>query len=262
VPRVSTAVRQAFDEFTDDFDVIEAETGAWVQRLSNAQMSVKQGEARANSMRRNNVEFLVAITLAGLSIRVRHLAEAIITLINKGNPHAAPPVARALFETCCVPIYMQGELLPRVRKGRVEDVHKLVFRLSLGGIGIFGSPHIKPIKVDALIRSARSELTAMVARIPGEKKFNAAELVDIYYGPLSEFTHPNWGALSMSIELGLPPKFHASTAFDGAIMHAVASSTAYVMEAGGRAFDTVLGELSKLPMDLPDRDPLEDSTPT
>jgi hypothetical protein len=202
---------------------------------------------------------LIAITAAGIAIRVKQLADATSTLINKGNPHAAPPVARALFETCCVPIYMRRELLPRLKKGRVVAVHKLVFRISLGGIGIFGRDHIRPISVDSLIRSARAELTAMAEELPKDEQFNAAELIDIYYGPLTEFTHPNWGALSLGTKVGLPPIFSPSASFDDATMHCVASSAAYIMEAGGRAFDAILTRLAEYPMDLPNKDPWDDN---
>lgn len=98
MPKFATATRQAFPDFVDDFDAIEAETTAWVQRLKHAQASVKDGEARAEAMLQNNVEFLVAITAGGIAIRVKDLADATVTLINKNNPHAAPAVARALFD--------------------------------------------------------------------------------------------------------------------------------------------------------------------
>lgn len=98
----------------------------------------KRGERRAAENGQNNVEFLVGITLAGLVTRVRDLTVGTISMVNKGNAHAAPPIARALFETCCVPVYLRRELAPRVRKGRTNQVHKLVFKLSLGGIGDSG----------------------------------------------------------------------------------------------------------------------------
>lgn len=257
-PKIGTQTRQTHPTFDEDFDDIEAELESWSRRLHSAHNSVKQGEDRASQQLQNNVQFLISITFAGLAIRVRKQGEAVVGLINKDNPHAALAVARALFETCCIPIYLQRELLPRVRKGKVDQVHRLVFRSTLGSIGVFGERHIKPVKVDALIRSARSELQEIDDRLPPEERIGAAKLIDIYYGPLSEFTHPNWPALSFAVDVGLPPSYHPSRGFDGATMHSVASSTAYILAAGGRAFDAVLQALSEHPMDLPNGDPLKD----
>lgn len=255
MPRFATAVRQEFPDFVEDFDAIESAAADWAQRLENAKGAVQRGQARAEENRQNNVEFLVAIAVAGLAVRVQQLSAATVSLVNKHNPHAAPPVARALFESCCVPIYLQRELVPRLRKGRTNQVHKLVFRLSLGSIGIGEGAHIKPIAVDSLLRSARAELTAMVEGLPEEKRFEAAELIEIYYGPLTELTHPNWGAINLGTELGFPPKFSLATPFDGVTLHAVVSASAYIMQAGGLAFDALLSELANVPMDLPTGEP-------
>lgn len=255
MPRFATAVRQEFPDFVEDFDEIESAAGDWKERLTSAKRAVQRGQIRAEEMRQNNVEFLVGIAVAGLAVRVQHLSAATVSLVNKNNPHAAPPVARALFESCCVPIYLQRELLPRLRKGRTNQVHKLVFRLSLGSIGIGEGAHIKPIAVDSLLRSARAELTAMVEGLPKDDRIDAAELIEIYYGPLTELTHPNWGAINLSTELGFPPKFSLATPFDGITLHAVVSSSAYIMKAGGLAFDTLLADLADVPMDLPNGDP-------
>ncbi len=194
--KISTKIRQEFSEFGEDFDTIEDELDSWRARLDSARSSVSHGEIRANEELQNNVEFLISIMAAGLTIRVRRSAEAVVALINKDNPHAAPAVARALFETCWVPIYLQRELLPRLEKGKVGQVHELVFRSTLGSIGIFGEGHIRPVKVKALIHSARSELKEMADALPPEEHFDAAEVINIDYGPLTEFVHPNWGALS------------------------------------------------------------------
>lgn len=255
MPKVATKIRQAFQGFEEDFDLVETEASAWAQRIDAAEVSVRQGEQRAQEVGQNNVELLVGMTAGGLAIRVKHLVDAVVSLINKNNAHSAPAVARALFESCCVPIYLQRELIPRLEKGRVEQVHKLVFRTGLGSSGVFGNDHIKPVKVDSLIRSARSELTAMVEALPDEEKFDAAELIDIYYGPLSELTHPNWGAVSMGIRVGVPVRFSPKADFDAPLMHAVASSSAYIVNAGGRALDGLLQKLSEFPMDLPNKDP-------
>jgi hypothetical protein len=252
---VATEIRKAFPGFEEDFDQIEAEVGAWEQRLSVIEASVRRGERRAQEMRQNNVELLMGVTAGGLAIRVKHLLDAVVSLINKNNAHSAPAVARALFESCCVPIYLRRELIPRLEKGRVEQVHKLVFRAGLGSMGVFGNDHIKPLKVDSLIRSARSELTAMVEALPEEEKFNAAELIDTYYGPLTELTHPNWGAITIGIRVGIPVRFSRKAGFDDPLMHAVVSSSAYIVNAGGRALDDLLPKLSEFPMDLPNEDP-------
>lgn len=257
VPQFATAAKNAFPGFADDFAEVEDGIEAWAHRLRDAQRDVCAGEAQAKEKRQNNVQFLMAIYLGGIAIRVRELAEAAVTLVNKGNPHAAAPVARALFETCCVPIYLREQMVPRLRKGRVAQVHKLVFRIGLGTVGMFGAEHIRPIKVDSLLGSSRAELTALTAGLPEEEKQDFAKLIDVYYGPLSELTHPNYGAVTLSVEVGLPPTFLHPTPFEDWTMHAVVSSAAYILGAGGRAFDAVLQEMSEYPMDLPNSDPLK-----
>jgi hypothetical protein len=102
------------------------------------------------------------------------------------------------------------------------------------------------------------ELKTLASGLPENEKQDFAELIDIYYGPLSDLTHPNYSAVTLSVELGLPPIFLHPTPFDGGTMHAVASSAAYILGAGGRAFDAVLEGLSEHPMDLPNGDPLLD----
>lgn len=70
---------------------------------------------------------------------------------------------------------------------------------------MFGAEHIRPIKVDSLLGSSRAELTALAAGLPEEEKQDFAELIDIYYGLPSELIHPNYGAVTLSVEVGLPP---------------------------------------------------------
>src|SRR4051794_38914639 len=104
MPKISTTVKRTFPDFAGEFAKIENETGGWIARLRTARKGVREGEVRAEAEQQNNAQFLAAIYLGGIAVRVRELAEAVVSLVNKGNPHAAAPVARALFETCCVPI--------------------------------------------------------------------------------------------------------------------------------------------------------------
>jgi len=144
-----------------------------------------------------------------------------------------------------------------VEKGRTNAVHILVFKLGLGGIGSL-SGHVKPISVDALISSARAELKALEAGIPEADRIGAEELVDIYYGPLSELTHPNWAALTLgtSLDPTKPLEVPDRIGFEeGGVLHDVVASSSYILERGGAAFDAVLDALRLTPMDLPNRDP-------
>lgn len=255
MPRFSTSVRRSFGDFIDDFDAIEGALPLWADRATSVRQAIKRGEKRAAEKQRNNVEFLVAITLGGLVTRVRDLSDGVISLVNKDNAHAAPPVARALFETCSVPIYLQREMVTRLRKDRTNQVHKIVFKLTLGGIEVGETDLIKPIRVDALLSSARAELRAMEKDVPDENKIDAEQLIEMYYRPLTELTHPNWGALQLDTKLGFPPRIASSATFDGFKLHAVVSSCAYILDAGGRALDSVIMALEEAPMDLPNGGP-------
>jgi len=81
------------------------------------------------------------------------------------------------------------------------------------------------------------------------------QLIDIYYGPLSELTHPNWAALTLGIDVGMPPKFTYPVVFSDHVLHDVAGSSAYILAAGGRAFDDVLVALRETTLDLQPGDP-------
>jgi hypothetical protein len=257
VPKFSTAVTNAFPSFADDFSEVEDGIGEWAARLRDVRQAVRDGHARAETNEQNNVQFLTATYLGGVAVRVREQADGVVSLVNKGNPHAAAPVSRSLFETCCVPIYLGQQMLPRLRKGRVKQVHELVFRFGLGtSINTLEAAHIRPIKVGSLLGSSRAELTALASGLPEEEQKDFAALVDIFYGPLSDLTHPNFSAVTLSVEVGLPPTFHHPTPFDDWSLHAVVSSAAYILGAGGRAFDQVINGVAEHPMDLPSGDPL------
>lgn len=253
--KFGTAVRQEFPDEAGDFDSIETEAQSWTERFGTAKRGVSRGFERAEGERCNNAEFLVCISLAGIATRLGGLIDGLTTLVNKRNAQAAPPVARALFETCCFPIYLDRELTPRIKKGRLNDVHRIVFRLGLGGTQSIGGGHIKPVPVDALLKSARTELKLLADSLPEDERFNAEELIEILYGPLTELTHPNWGALSLGTKLAMPPSFTYPAPFDETIVHFVASAAAYGLEAGGRAFDRLIDDLHAHPMDLPNDSP-------
>jgi hypothetical protein len=261
LPKFSTSVKGDFPSFADEFSEIEDAVAAWAERLRDVRKAVRDGQERAEANEQNNVQFLTAIYLGGVVVRIRQQADGLVSLVNKGNPHAAAPVSRSLFETCCVPIYLREQMLPRLRKGKVDQVHKLVFRFGLGTtIGMIEAAHIKPIKVGSLLGSSRVELDALAASLPEGEKQNFAELIDIFYGPLSDLTHPNYSAVTLSVEVGFPPAFHHPTPFDDWSLPTVLSPAAYILGAGGRAFDEVISGLSEHPMDLPNGDPLKGDT--
>ena len=249
-------LRASFGEFADDFDAVEAAHRQWRDRFDAARAGVEHGLERATRQRQNNVELLVSVNSVGLASRISQLTEAVIGLVDADNPHAAPPVARALFEMCCVPIYLRRELIPRVTKGRVDAAQKLVFRVGLGGTGALPG-HIKPVAVDALIKAARGELRAMEASLPEQERIQAEQLIDLFYGPLTDLTHPNWAALTLGTDLSNPfdPQFSRSASFDDALIHDVVSSSAYILDRGGKAFDEVLTTLREFGMDLPNEEP-------
>jgi hypothetical protein len=247
----ATSIRQAFPDDEHEFDRVESESTEWVRRLEEAEEAVARGFARAEQNRQNNVEFLVGISAVGLAGRIRQQLDAVVALVNQKNCHASPPVARALFEACCVPIYLERELLPRVGKGRIDTVREIVFKLGVGGIGALGGGPIKPIKVDALISAAREQLKQLEEALPEEDREGVEELIEIYYGPLTELTHPNWAALTLGTRLGMPPQFQYPAPIDDSIIHFVVASSAYGTEAGGLAFDRTLVALRDTPFDLP-----------
>ncbi len=187
-----------------------------------------------------------ALNLVRMSV---NLVDGLISLINADNPAAAPAVVRALFETCSVPCYMAQEVVPRLKKGRVNDVQRLLWRLGLGGNSAIGLP-VRPIAVSALIAAAEREWPSAPEATPG-----VTTLAHLY-GRLTDSTHPSFGSLTLGAmpqEDGLQHVLRPSC--DVANSTGLLLYTVTMLALGKAAFGTVLYAADNYPMRLPNGEP-------
>lgn len=178
-----------------------------------------------------------------------NLVDGLIALVNSDNPAAAPGVVRALFETCSVPCYMAQEVVPRLKKGRVNDVQRLLWRLGLGGNSAIGLP-VRPIAVNALIAAAEREWPSAPEATPG-----VSTLAHLY-GRLADSTHPSFGSLTLGAmpnENGLEHTLRPSC--DVANSTGLLLYTVTMLAVGKAAFGTVLHAADNYPMRLPNGEP-------
>jgi hypothetical protein len=128
---------------------------------------------------------------------------------------------------------MVQECAARLEAGRVQPVQKILFRLGLGstrGMGV----HIRPIPVSSLLNSARRYLGTHFDA-------NVAELISLYYDPLTDLTHPNFYAMSLSQEdEGLSKVFSLQPDFAEDWIAVAVTPNSFLMEVGGMALDEVL----------------------
>lgn len=172
---------------------IEQSAGAWlVLADSYRQMLVEVEEGTSHA--------LLVLQAAHISVRIANLTEAFIDLVNNDHVLAAPPVARAVYETGCIPCYMVLEVLPRINK-ESNDALRLIYRLGLGGNNEAGFK-IRPITVRALHKAMRRYLAVHFTGIGNLPDTFADETGRYLYGELSDRTHPNFGGFIHSLAPG------------------------------------------------------------
>lgn len=190
--RFSDETRARYGGTGVQMDLVEQDLAAWEHRFHAYEAAA--GDAFEEHMRGGAVTARMLITSQATSIasRLVGLTEACVDEVNRGNVHAAPAIARALFETSCIPFYMRQRVLPRLRKQRVRDVKRLLWRLGLGTTPDAGVGHIRPIKVSSLVKAGREWLEEYLEGVPSEDPLG--NVFQMIYGPLTDSTHPNWSA--------------------------------------------------------------------
>ena len=265
VRRFSEELRCSFPERLSLFDEYQDLVEAWEERFRRFER-VAQAEERAYARtQRATAEHILALQATVLSARVVNLANGVVVLLNARNAHSVVPVARALFETCAVPLYMRRNLLPRLRKGKVRQVHALLYRLGLGTYLPSDIHTWKPIDVDQLINAMAREIDAALAEIAAEDERLLEELdlgsygaaIRLTYSLLSEYTHPNQPAMTTST--AVDAEGFTTWTLQPAISQTTLSNTArpgwFAMLASGAALDEVMLAASEHEMVLPEGPP-------
>lgn len=143
---------------------------------------------------------------------------------------------------------MAEEIVPRLRKARVNDVHRLLWRLGLGTNRAEGYGTIRPIQPTSLNRAAERW---MKANLPDAD--DPAAVIEMMYGPLSGGTHPSFSAFEAGTDLGHDgmPKHILRPPFDGDNIDKLLSATFMALLIAGEALDSVVEVATDVPMPLP-----------
>jgi hypothetical protein len=229
-------------------DTIEANLVGWVGRFTDYEGQNSGAAIEAIEQGGQTARVLITLKATQIARRVVGLTEGFITLANQDNVSAAPAVVRALHETACVSCYMAEEIVPRLKKGRITDVHRLLWRLGLGTNHAAGFGEIRPIQPGSLNRAAERWMTA---HLPDAE--DPAAVIEMMYGPLSDQTHPSFGAFAAGTDLGADgvPEHVLRPPFDGDSIDKLLSSTFMALLIAGEALDGVIAVTNDIPMTFP-----------
>jgi hypothetical protein len=228
-------------------DVIEDSLGSWEHRHARFMERAERAAAESAAAGCQTARALITVQSTNIAARLVGLADGFITLANSDKAYAAPAVVRALHEQACVPCYMAREVIPRLRKHRVNDVQRLLFRLGLGTGPAAGFGNIRPIAVPALNSAAEQWIDEYLRRA-GSGSQSAKDITQMIYGPLSDQTHPNFGATGRAgadqVVASLRP------AFDEERIDNLLSATFFMLAVGGEAIDEVVATAEAAPMEF------------
>jgi hypothetical protein len=242
--RLRTRLPQHHQQF---MDMIEGSLDSWEQRHARFMERAERAAAATAAAERQTARALITVQATNIAARMVGLADGFITLANADNTYAAPAVVRALHEQACVPCYMAREVIPRLRKQRVNDVQRLLFRLGLGTGPAAGFGNIRPIAVPALNSAAEKWIDDYLARA-GSGAQSAKDITQMIYGPLSDQTHPNFGATGRAG--GSPVVATLRPAFDEETIDNLLSATFFMLAVGGEAIDEVVAAAEGAPMEF------------
>lgn len=260
--RFSDDLRAQFPHRTHIFDDYEQEVGGWEAAFREYAKAAAGEEALLRVTRAFTARRLVAIQAANIASRGVNLANAVVLLINRRQAHAAPAVARALFETCAVAVYSDRRLVPLFEKRRspkrTADAHRLLYRLGLGTHPSSETSHVKAIPVESLIKAIGAEAAKVMH---GEEDAPPAWVGEATYGEairrsysiLSEFTHPNSLATNLSqvrdYEWTLQPDV------DESLLTATLRPSWVALKAGSAGLRDLMHAATEYRMEFPDADP-------
>jgi hypothetical protein len=272
LPRFSDEIRTSVPDDEEAFDDFEAILDSWVARFTKARAAARYEERRLQETGLVTARRQGAYILAAAAIRILDLGAGIILLVNARRAHAAFAVARALFETSASLSYLHEEVLPRIAKGRRDQVAEALSRIRVGldpGVGLEDDEGKMPtpIPVSSMIKAlTRQADTAMPEDETEEeteeedadeaREESAGEMMRRLYSVLSDYAHPNQSAGHLSSRID-----ETTWMMDWTFDHAWDQSTAFhvlgtthlALHFAGEAFDCFMAALTKHPMVLDDK---------
>lgn len=242
----SPALRAEHPNEVPGFDSFESEVEEWQKRFETARSTAKSEQqvlmATANRTANRQISHLFAAT----AIRIVDLASALILLINERHAHAAFAVSRSISETAAVPAYVFREVVPRLRKGRADQVDTSLRRLTMGvdlGAG-FDSADAAPVPVSSLVKSLCSHTDDISSATNGQNNGETAgETLRRTYSMITDHTHPNHHAVHLSATLdenGMD--WSRGGSWDASDLTLLEANAYLSMWAGGNAFDRSIEE--------------------
>lgn len=163
----------------------------------------------------------------------------------------------------CSVLHMARELLPRLRKGNpksVNDLHRILYRLGLGTGPGAGFGTVRAIPIDALNKAASIWVTEYL-RVSGQPPAEANDIVRMIYAPLSDRTHPNFGATAPGMKRTPTgePTYILRPEFDEDGIDQLLSGTFFMLIAAGEALDEVVAVATAHPTPFPPGEPSWDA---
>lgn len=260
--RFSDDLRARFPDRLHVFDDYQGQVGALEGAFREYAKIAAAEERLLRTTRKLTARRLVAIQATNIASRCVNLANGVVLLLNRRQAHAAPAVARALFETCAMAVYADRRLVPLLRKcrspKRIDDAHRLLFRLGLGTDGRSETSHVRAFRVEKFVAAMCSEIDELMEADPDPSpQWVAADgyghAVQRSYSILSELTHPN--SLATTLSHAGDDEWILQPDVGKTVLVATLRPSWIALTAGRAALRDLVKAANDHPMEIPDADP-------
>ncbi len=145
---------------------------------------------------------IVFSATAKIGVRSKYLFLSIIDMLEKQNIYGAFVLTRAYLENTAALGFLTIKFKKALEENKIEEISKPTIKFLLGGRGFPEKKHIEQsgkvfveaTRVGNLIKEVDQDL---YNRGKNKKGFPEKILGDMYYKALSEFSHPNFLALTL-----------------------------------------------------------------
>lgn len=260
--RFSSEFRARFPHRAHVFDDYEQEVGEWEDAFREYAKVAAAERALMRRTKRLMARRDIAIQATNLASRGVNLANAVVLLLNRRHAHAAPAVARALFETCAMAVYADRRLVPLLVKRRslkrTREAQRLLYRLELGTHPSSETSHVKAIPVDSVIKAIGAEADEVMEGDedpppPWVDERTYGDAVRHTYSVLSELTHPNSPAITLSYAVQ-HDEWILQPEIDDSVLTPTLRPSWVALKAGGAALRDLVTAATDHPMEFPDAD--------
>jgi hypothetical protein len=261
VQRFSDDLRSRFPDRLRVFDDYQLQVGGLEEAFREYAKIAAAEERLLRVTRKLTARRLVALQGTNIASRAVNLANGVVLLLNRRHAHAAPAVARALFETCAMAVYADRRLVPLLEKRRsakrTDDAHRLLFRLGLGTHPSSETSHVKALPVDGFVRAMCSEAEELMAADTDPPPWVAADgygdAIRRSYSILSELTHPN--SLATTLSQAHDDEWILQPEIGSTVMVATLRPSWIALTAARIALRDLIKAATDHPMEFPDADP-------